>query len=70
VILVTDLTDPKMDFIIKNKPMDLTGSEINNPIKMEEWKMRFKQFMSREEILDENVMKLYGLIIGQCTPAL
>jgi len=70
VIRVTDLTDLNTDFEMKNKPMDSTSSEIKNPIKMEEWKMRFKQYMSQEEISAENVTKLYVLVIGQCTPAL
>jgi len=32
--------------------------------------MRYKQFIIRKKILRENMTKIYGLIIGQCTPAL
>ena len=32
--------------------------------------MSYKQFIICEEILQENITKIYGLIIGQCMPAL
>jgi len=32
--------------------------------------MRYKQFFSREESINQNINKIYGLVIGQCTPAL
>jgi len=32
--------------------------------------MRYKQFIIHEKILQENIIKIYGLIIGQCTLAL
>jgi len=32
--------------------------------------MRYEQFITRKEILQENITKIYGFIIGQCLPAL
>jgi len=32
--------------------------------------MRYKQFLSKEEAINQNINKIYGLVIGQCTPAL
>jgi len=64
------LSDLKADFEGQNKPDDFSTTEQANPMRMEQWKMRYKQFIIREEILQENITKIYGLIIGQCTPAL
>ena len=34
------------------------------------WEIRVKKYMDREEVLTENANKLYGIVIGQCTPPL
>ena len=34
------------------------------------WEMRVKRYMDQEDILIDNINKLYVIVIGQCTPAL
>ena len=41
-----------------------------NAMKLKRWEMRMKHFLDWEEQLKENKVKIYGLVIGQCTPAL
>ena len=37
---------------------------------MKIWEIRVKKYMDREEVLTENANKLYGIVIGKCTPPL
>jgi len=37
---------------------------------MKQSKMKYKQFIIRKKILQKNVTKVHGLVIGQCTPAI
>ena len=34
------------------------------------WRMRVKRYMDLKDILIQNTNKLYGIVIGQCTPEL
>ena len=34
------------------------------------WEMRVKKYIDRDEVLTLNANKLYGIVIGQCTPPL
>ena len=47
---------------------DETNQKI--PIKMKVWEMKIKRYLDREDQLGENINKIYGLVIGQCTIAL
>jgi len=70
IILITNLFDSNAEFEAQNKPDYLSTTKQENLMRMEQWKIRYKQFIIREEILQENITKIYGLIIGQCTPTL
>ena len=39
-------------------------------MKMKMWGIRVEKYIHREEVLTENANKLYGIVIGQCTPPL
>ena len=68
--MVKNLKDPFPNFETKHMPKDLTATEEGSKMKMKMWEMRVKKYMDREEVLTENVNKLYGIVIGQCTPPL
>ena len=70
VEMVTNLKDPCTNFKTKHIPKDLTTIEEGSKIKMKMWEIRVKKYMDREEVLTENTKKLYGIVIGQCTPPL
>jgi len=65
-----DLKDPKTDFETKDAPTDLTFLEQASSTKQKIWELKVKHFLNREEELLENIIKIYGLAIGQCMPAL
>ena len=67
--LIVALKDPSADFKTNNKPADLSDTE-TNPSKIRVWELKYKRFITRTETLEGNKLKLYGLIIGQCTTAL
>jgi len=64
------LEDSFKDFARKYAPEDLPEDEEVRTIKLKIWEMRVKRYLDQEEILQENVNKLHGLMIGQCMPAL
>ena len=68
--MVTNLNDPFPNFETKHMPKELTKTKEESKIKMKMWKMRVNKYMDREEFLTENANKLYGIVIGQCTPPL
>ena len=70
VEMVTDLNDPFPNFENKHMPRELTKTEEESKMKMKMWEMRVKTYIDREEVLEENANKLYGIVIGQCTPPL
>ena len=70
VEIITDLKGPVTNVDTKHIPDDLTKKEEESKIKMTMWEIRVKRYINREEILIENTNKLYGIVIGQCTPAL
>jgi len=67
--LIMDLEDPLPDFESNNAPTDLPENETSTA-KIELRKLRLKRYLDREELLTGNIVKLYGIIYGQCTPAL
>ena len=54
----------------KNMPKELTKTEQESKMKMKMWEMRVKKYLERKEVLTENANKLYGIVIGKCTPTL
>ena len=68
--LILDLKDPKTK-LEKNKPSyDVEEGADNEKEQMKTWEMMWKHYMNRRETLEENVEKLFGLLMGQCTQAL
>ena len=70
VEMVRNLKDPFPNFETKNIPKDLKTIEEGSKINMKMWEMRVKKYMGGEEVLTENANKLYGMVVGQCTPPL
>ena len=64
VQLVTNLVNLTATFKDDNMP-DITEENRNNMIKMKLWEMKVKRYLYREETLLENIVKLYGIVIGQ-----
>jgi len=50
--------------------VDLTAEKEAKPAKIKMREMRLKRYLDREETLSENMHRLYGIIIRQCTPSL
>ena len=77
IILVSALQDPLSptdgpsdSFESKHFPAEPDETEQKIPIKMKVWEMKIKRYLDREDRLCENMNKIYGLVIGQCTIAL
>ena len=77
IILVLELQDhlsptddPSDSFKSKNCPAEPDETKKNIPIKMKVWEMKIKRYLDNEDRLRENINKIYGLVIGQCTIAL
>jgi len=68
--LVTELSDPTVDFETNHCPLDLSDAKAANPMQVRKWEYKYKKFIDRREKLDDNMNKVYGLVIGQCSPAL
>jgi len=68
--LITELTDPMTDFELNNAPANFDAAQASNQMEVKKWEMRYKMYLNCEETLRENITKIYGLTIGQCTPAL
>ena len=68
--IVTDITDPKTDFETKYMPSDLSDVDEKKTLKVKMWELRIKRYLDREETLEQNILKLYAITLGQCTPAL
>jgi len=68
--MIMDLKDLTTDFEENNMPEDLSTTEAANPSKVEKWKMQLKRYMDHEDNLSENIVKLFGVVYGQCTLAL
>ena len=68
--MVNNLKDQFPNFETKHMPKDITTTEERSKMKMKMWEMRVNKYMDREEVLTENSNKLYGIVIGQCTPPL
>ena len=68
--LLVDLSDPPTDFETKHAPAEPTAEDQGKKTKTKMWEMRLRRYLDREEILHENIHKLDGLVIGQCTPDL
>jgi len=64
ITLIIDLKYPKQEFEEKYAPETLSDIDKEIPPKVRMWKLCFKRYLEREETLLENIMKLYGLIIG------
>ena len=69
VSLIVDLEDPTNVFEGK-MPTELSTEDQNSKVKMKVWEMRLKRYLDREDVLTENINRLYGIMIGQCTPSL
>ena len=73
--VIYSLDDPKPILAIKEPAYPTTidddGKEIQ-PTKAEEkkWDLKMKRHLEREDLLDSNLEKLFGLIMGQCTQGL
>jgi len=69
-ILIANLEDPLKDFETNNAPMNLSTTEAANQMEVKKWEMNLKMYLLCEENLWQNIVKNYGIVIGQCTPAL
>jgi len=70
ICLITELVDPMSDFEARDMPTKPTLQEERSPVKMKIWAEKLKRYMDREDLMRKNIHKLYGVILGQCTPAL
>ena len=55
---------------VGEKPDDLSEDEQKLPMKIREWDYKYKKYDSEQDQCKENMIKLYGLLFGQCTSAL
>jgi len=68
--LIVELKDPTIFFESKHILADLTDEDEAKPAKIKMWEIRLKKYLDRKETLSENMHRLYGIIIRQCTPSL
>jgi len=68
--LIVDIKDLKESFEVYNMPADLEEEEKQSLMKFKLWEMRLKKFLDREEKLSKNIIKIYGIVLGQCMPSL
>ena len=61
--------DPSDSFEIKYCPAEPDETKQKIPIKMKVWEMKIKRYLDREDRLNENINKMYGLVIGKFTIA-
>jgi len=62
ICLITKLVDPMSDFEARHMPTNPTSQEEASPVKMKMWAEKLKRYMDREDLLRENIHKLYGVI--------
>ena len=68
--LILDLKDPKTK-LDKSKPKyNVVPGSSDEIEQTKTWEMKWKHYMNRQETMEENVEKLFGLLMGQCTQAL
>ena len=68
--MITNIFDPVSDFETKNAPEDPSVEDQASMLKMKLWELKAKKYLEKDEMLQQNVNKLYAIIIGQCSPAL
>jgi len=68
--LATELVDLRIEFEAKHGPTNLSTIKAGNMMNIRKWEIKCKNFLNRQEILIKNVHKIYGIVIGQCTPTL
>jgi len=65
IAIVTHLVDPRSDFETKHSPDEPSATEQTNLIKIKMWELKAKRYLDHEEVLNKNVIKIYGLVMGQ-----
>ena len=68
--MITNIVDPVSDFETKNAPEDPSVEDQESMFKMKLWELKAKNYLEKEETIQQNVNKLYAIIIGQCSPVL
>ena len=68
--LVRDQKDPSVVFETKHLPKDLSAVDKQSEVKVEVHKQRIKMYVNREIELGANMLKVYGLVKGQCSHSL
>ena len=48
----------------------LTDEASKNPRELQEWKEDLAAYNKKKDSLEENTVRLYGIVIGQCTESL
>ena len=68
--LIQDVKNPKIKFE-KQKPLyDVEEGTLKEKEQTKTWEMKWRLYMNRLETMEENVEKMFGLLMGQCTQAL
>ena len=68
--IVRNMVDPNNAFEKNFMPIALTDTEKGNPVKEAILTQKIKNYVSREETMQQNITKNYGLIWGQSTETL
>ena len=69
IVLVRDLKDPTI-VLNKSRPTALSSEDKKDGIMVMIQTEEIKQFVKNRSTLWQNIIKLYGIIWGQCSPAL
>ena len=68
--LVREQKDPRVSFEKKHLPKELSTEDKKSEVKVEVHKQRIKMYVNREIELEANMVKVYGLVKGQCSHSL
>ena len=52
---------------VGEKPMDPSDTDQKSPFKLREWEIKYKKWDSLQDQCKDNMVKLYGLLYGQCS---
>ena len=68
--LVLKLTEPKSRIESKKPPYNVVKGSNEEVQQLKVWEAEWKRYSLRIELLENNIEKLFGLLMGQCTQAL